>query len=289
MASFKIVTDSTTDFPSSYYKEHNVGKICLSCILDGETYNKENPLDINKFYQRLSEGAMPTTSQVNPDEAKKELKKYLKESKDILYIAFSSGLSGTYQSGIIAADELMEEDPDANIIVIDSLCASLGEGLLVHKAVQLADEGKDINEVAYYIKNNLQHLCHVFTVDDLFHLQRGGRISKATAVVGSMINIKPLLHVDDEGRLTSIGKCRGRKKSLIALVDLMEERLGVYKDSKEPCFISHSNCLEDAKFVAATIKERLGIETEIIDFIGPVIGTHTGIGTVALFFWGEHR
>ena len=289
MALFKLVTDSTADLPADYYVKHNVGCMYLSVIMEGQTYNKQNPIDIQSFYEKLGSGSMPTTSQINPDEAKNELTEYLKENKNILYIAFSSGLSGSYQSGCIAAEEIMEENPDANIVVIDSLCASLGEGLLVNKAVQMMEDDKTIEETAAFIKENLLHVGHVFTVDDLFHLSRGGRISKGTAVVGSMINIKPLLHVNDEGKLINIGKCRGRKKALASLVELMDERLGDYRGMDQKCMISHSNCLEDAQYVAQLVKEKFGYDTEIIDFIGPVIGTHTGIGTVALFFWADHR
>ena len=289
MALFKLVTDSTADLPADYYVKHNVGCMYLSVIMEGQTYNKQNPIDIQSFYEKLGSGSMPTTSQINPDEAKNELTEYLKENKNILYIAFSSGLSGSYQSGCIAAEEIMEENPDANIIVIDSLCASLGEGFLVNKAVQMMEEDKTIEETAAFIKENLLHVGHVFTVDDLFHLSRGGRISKGTAVVGSMINIKPLLHVNDEGKLINIGKCRGRKKALASLVELMDERLGDYRGMDQKCMISHSNCLEDAQYVARLVKEKFGYDTEIIDFIGPVIGTHTGIGTVALFFWADYR
>lgn len=289
MSDFFIVTDSTTDLPLSYYEEHNVGYMCLSCLMNDKVYNKKNPIDIIDFYNALAGGSMPTTSQINPDEAKAELLEYLKISKNILYIAFSSGLSGTYQSGVIAANEIMEEDSEANIVVIDTVSASLGEGLILHKAVELRDQGKSMKEVEEYIRANLLHQCSVFTVDSLFHLYRGGRVSKTTAVIGTMINIKPLLHINDEGKLINIGKCRGRKKSLSSLCDLMEERLGEYKNMDQKVFISHSNCLEDAETVAKEVKERFGFETEIINFIGPVIGSHTGIGTVALFFWGDHR
>ncbi len=289
MALFKLVTDSTADLPTSYYTEHNVGCMYLSVIMEEKTYNKENPIDIKTFYEKLGSGSMPTTSQINPDEAAREFREYLKENKNILYLAFSSGLSGSYQSGCIAAEEIMEEDPEANIIVIDTLCASLGEGFIVNKAVQMMEEDKTIDEVAAFVKDNLHHVGHVFTVDDLFHLSRGGRISKGTAVVGSMINIKPLLIVNDEGKLINVGKCRGRKKALASLVEMMDEKIGDYRGRDQKCMISHSHCLEDAQYVAGLVKEKFGYDTEIIDYIGPVIGAHTGIGTVALFFWADHR
>ena len=222
---FKIVTDSTADLPAEYLQEHDLGCINLSYIMDGVTYGQGQELPEKEFYALMRNGKMPTTSQVNPEEAKNHFLKYLKENKEILCIAFSSGLSGTYNSMRVAAEEIMEEQPDCRIIVIDSLCASLGEGLLVHKAVTLRDQGKSLEEVAEWVKNNRLHLVHVFTVDDLYHLYRGGRVSRATAVVGTLAGIKPKLHVDDEGHLIVIGKVRGRKKSLHALVDYMEEKM----------------------------------------------------------------
>ena len=195
---FKIVTDSTADLPAEYLQEHDLGCINLSYIMDGVTYGQGQELPEKEFYALMRNGKMPTTSQVNPEEAKNHFLKYLKENKEILCIAFSSGLSGTYNSMRVAAEEIMEEQPDCRIIVIDSLCASLGEGLLVHKAVTLRDQGKSLEEVAEWVKNNRLHLVHVFTVDDLYHLYRGGRVSRATAVVGTLAGIKPKLHVDDE-------------------------------------------------------------------------------------------
>lgn len=293
MEKYLIVTDSTTDLPKSYFEEHGVGVLHLSCLLDGETYGKDKELDINQFYSAVRSGSMPTTSQVNPEEAKEYFESVIGEYRNILCIAFSSGLSGTYQSIKLAADEVMEEHPDVLIEVVDSLCASLGEGLLVDKAVEMKENGESFESTVQYIKTHVLNLCHVFTVDDLFHLYRGGRVSRASAVLGTMINIKPLLHVDNEGKLINIAKIRGRKKSLMSLVDMMEERLGSYKEQytsgKEKIFISHSDCLEDAEAVAEEIKKRFGNDKFLIDFIGPVIGSHTGAGTVALFFWGDKR
>ena len=278
---FKIVTDSTADLPAEYLQEHDLGCINLSYIMDGVTYGQGQELPEKEFYALMRNGKMPTTSQVNPEEAKNHFLKYLKENKEILCIAFSSGLSGTYNSMRVAAEEIMEEQPDCRIIVIDSLCASLGEGLLVHKAVTLRDQGKSLEEVAEWVKNNRLHLVHVFTVDDLYHLYRGGRVSRATAVVGTLAGIKPKLHVDDEGHLIVIGKVRGRKKSLHALVDYMEEKMGSYRDQNDIVFISHGDDLPAAELVRDLVKERFGIDSFLINYVGPTIGSHSGPGTLA--------
>ena len=287
---FKIVTDSTADLPVEYLKEHDLGCMNLSYIMDGVTYGQGQELPEKEFYALMRQGKMPTTSQVNPEEAKAHFTEYLKENKEILCIAFSSGLSGTYNSMRIAADEIMEEQPDCKIIVIDSLCASLGEGLLVHKAVTLRDQGKSMEEVAEWVKNNRLHLVHVFTVDDLYHLYRGGRVSKATAFVGTLAGIKPKLHVDNDGHLIVIGKVRGRKKSLHALVDYMEEKIGSYRDQNDIVFISHGDDLPAAELVRDLVKARFGMDSFLINYVGPTtIGSHSGPGTLALFFMGEER
>ena len=289
MAQFKIVTDTTADLPKEYINEHNLGLMCLRYIINGEIYGKDKILDDKEFYSLMRAGDMPTTSQVNPDEAKELLEEYLKESKEILCISFSSGLSGTYNSARLAAEELMEERDDIRIVVIDSKCASLGEGLLVHKAVTMREEGKSFDEVCQYVKETAPHLVHIFTVDDLNHLYRGGRVSKTTAFIGTLANIKPILHVDEEGKLIPISKVRGRKKSLYSLVDFMEKQMGSFKDKNTEVFISHGDCEEDAKLVAEEIKNRFGIEEFLISYIGPTIGAHAGPGTVALFFLGDKR
>lgn len=292
MAKFTLVTDSTCDLPIDYYRAHNVELLYLSCIMDGVTYDgKTNILDEKMFYEQVRTGALPTTSQVNPEQAGQCFNEILKRDNNILYLAFSSGLSGTYQSGVIAANEIKEENPDANIVVIDTLCASLGEGLLLYYAIKLRDEDKTLEEVAEWVEAHKLNVAHAVTVDDLFHLQRGGRISKASAVIGSMINIKPMIHVNDEGRLINIGKMRGRKKALSNLLDMMEERLGSYKplDKNEMIMISHSDCEDDARAVADMIREKYGYNNFLINMIGPVIGSHTGAGTVALFFMADKR
>ena len=286
---FKIITDSTTDLPIDYFTEHNIDCMNLSYIVDGVTYGHGKELPWKEFYEMMRQGKMPTTSQVNPEEAKECFEKAVEQDKEILCLAFSSGLSGTYNSLRIAAEEVCEEHPDCRIVVIDTLCASLGEGLLVHKAVELRDAGKSLDEVAEWVNNHRLNLVHMFTVDDLFHLHRGGRVSKATAIVGTLAGIKPVLHVDDDGHLIALSKVRGRKKSLMALVDAMEEKTKNYPEKNDVVFISHGDDLEAAELVRDAIKQRLGIEKFLINNIGPTIGSHAGPGTIALFFMGEQR
>lgn len=289
MNKYKITTDNTADLPYSYYREHDIEYMYLTYQLEGINYGKNNELNCKEFYDKMRNGSMPTTSQVNSEEAKEVLRPFLEEGFDILHLAFSSGLSGSYNSVRLAAEELQEEFPERKVVVVDSLCASLGEGLFVDKAVELKEEGKTLEENAAWLEEHRKNFCHVFTVDDLFHLHRGGRVSKAAAVVGTMINLKPLLHVDNEGHLIPIGKVRGRKKSLAGLVALMEERVGSWKDKNAKIFISHGDCQEDAEYVAKLVKEKFGYETFLINTIGATIGTHSGPGTVALFFMGDYR
>ncbi len=287
MSQFIITTDTNSDLPEEYFKEHDLGVMSLKYIVDDVTYDRENPLPVEEFYAKMRGGSMPTTAQVNPEDAKEVLTEYLKQGMDILHIAFSSGLSGSYNSVRIAAEELMEEWPERKIIVVDSLCASLGEGLLVHKAVKMRDAGSSLQETADWVEAHKLEIVHNFTVDDLFHLHRGGRVSKTTAILGTMINIKPVLHVDNEGRLINIDKVRGRKKSLNALVDRMEKQIQGYDN--DIFFISHGDCKEEALYVAEQVKKRFGIEECIINHVGPSIGAHSGPGTMALFFMGQPR
>lgn len=288
---FKLVTDNTADLPQEYLKEHHVDYMVLSYIVDGVAYGKEKELDWKEFYAMMREGKMPTTSQANPEEAKAFFEECIMESNEILYLAFSSGLSGTFNNARIAAEEVMEEHPEVKITVIDSLCASLGEGLFVHKAVKMRDAGKTMEETAQWLTDHVQNFVHAFTVDDLFHLYRGGRVSRTTAIIGTLASIKPRLHVDHEGHLIVIGKVRGRKKSLNALVDYMEEKMGSWaqENRDDYIFISHGDALEDAEYVRDQIKERFGMERFLISNIGPTIGAHSGPGTIALFFMGEER
>ncbi len=292
MTDFLIVTDSTADFPEEYLKEHGIECLNLCYMIGGETYGGDTGkyLDNITFYEMMRNGDIPTTSQLNPEEAKNHFEEYISRGyKQILYLAFSSGLSGTFNSASVAAKMVMEEHPDCKIMVIDSLSASMGEALFVHYGVKLKEEGRTMEETAKWLSDNIQHFIHIFTVDDLNHLYRGGRVSKATAIIGTLAGIKPILHVDSSGHLVPIDKVRGRRKSLLKLVDYMEEKLGSYRDKNEIIFISHGDALSDAEIVEEEIKKRFGIDRFLIHHIGPTIGAHSGPGTIALFFMGEER
>lgn len=287
MNEFVIVSDSTVDLPKEYLQSKQVPIISLSYIMDGVTYEEMDGLSHKEFFEKLRAGSLPTTSQINPEQAREALEPFAKEGKDILYIGFSSGLSGSYNSVRMAAEDLKEEYPDINIIAIDSLCACMGEGLLLYKALELKEHGMSMEEIAKWVEANKLHICHNVTVDDLNHLHRGGRISKTTAVVGSMIKIKPIIHMSDEGKLVVIGKERGRKKSLVSIVDRMEKQMQGYDN--DIVMITHGDCIEDAEFVKKQVEERFGIHNVMTNGIGSVIGSHTGAGVVAVFFMGDKR
>ena len=230
---------------------------------------------------------MSTTTQVNSEEFLHVFTPLLEGGEDVLYIAFSSGLSGTCQSAVLARNELKKRFPNRRLEVFDSRCASMGEGLLVWHAAKLRQQGKSLEEVLAWLKENVLRLCHWFTVDDLNHLKRGGRVSTATALVGTMLGIKPVLHVDDEGHLIPVSKVRGRRQSLDSLVKHMQET--AMDPAGQMVFISHGDCLEDARYVEEQVRQRLGVQEVRVGYIGPVIGAHSGPGTVALFFLGKER
>lgn len=291
MAEYIISTDTSCDFPLEYVKQHQLPLITLFYSIDGVTGENGCPSSdvLKNFYDKMRAGSMTKTQQASIEDTEKVFREILKEGKDILHIAFSSGLSGTANAARLAAENMMEEFPGRKIIVIDSLCASLGQGLLVDYALKLQQQGKTMEETAKWLEDHIQNICHLFTVEDLKYLQRGGRISKTTALVGTMIGIKPVLHVDPEGKLVSISKVRGRKQSIQALVNKMEENIGKYRDEKQPIFISHGDCIEDANYLAELVKERFGYDEFLINDVGPTIGAHSGPGTLALFFMGETR
>ena len=289
MGDYVITTDNNSDLPESYFKEHNIGCVYLSYSMDDQNYTHDRFLEPHEFYERMRKGAMPVTAQANPSDVREMMEPYLKEGKDILHISFSSALSGIYNSAKIAADELAEDYPQRTVIVIDSCAASLGQGLLIHLALQKKEAGEDLDAVAKWVEENKNHIAHLFTVEDLFHLHRGGRVSKTTAIVGRMLNIKPVLHVDEEGRLISVGKSRGRKKSIQELVNLMEQKIGSRKDSCHTVFISHGDCEKDAEYLEKLVREKFPVENVIINYVSATIGAHSGPGTLALFFVSDQK
>ena len=287
MREFVISVNSTVDLPKEWLEERNIPIIPLKYTIDGETYTDMYGLTSKEFFAKLRQGQMSVTSQVNPEEAKAALEPFLKEGKDVLHLGFSSALSGTYNSMRIAGEELAEEYPEAKVIMIDTLCACLGEGLLLYKVLQLRDAGKNIDEIASWVEENKLHICHNVTVDDLNHLHRGGRVSKATAVVGTLVQIKPIIHVDNARFLQVIAKERGRKRSLNKIVDMAVEQSKGWEN--DMVMVTHGDCIKDAEYVANLAKEKLGAKDVLVNNIGTVIGSHTGPGVVALFFMGNQR
>ena len=290
MSSFVILTDSSADLSASMVQQLDVQVLPLSFVLDGHTYHDHpdnRDMDPRLFYERLRSGDMATTSAVNVAQYTEALEPLLQAGQDVLILAFSSGLSTTYNSSLIAVEELQAKYPDRKLFTVDTLCASLGQGLLVWYAAQARARGGSIEEVRDWIEEHKLNLCHQFTVDDLYFLKRGGRISSATALVGSMLHIKPVLHVDNEGHLINTGKVRGRQAALKALVDRMEHT--AIDSCSLTVFISHGDCLEDAQTVADMVKKRFGVQEVYINYVGPVIGAHSGPGTLALFYMGTDR
>ncbi len=292
MSNYVILTDSSCDLPDELVQSLELHVSPLAFIMDGKTYwnypdNREMTPD--EFYGRQKQGQMATTNAVKVCQAAEAMEPFLKQGKDVLVLGFSSGLSTTYNSFQIAAEELSAQYPDRKVFAVDTLCASLGQGMLVYQAAKLRQAGKTIEEVRDWALDYRLHQCHWFTVNDLFFLKKGGRVSAATALLGTMLQIKPVLHMDDEGHLINMGKARGRKASLNALVDKAVE-LGIDIAEQSPLFISHSDCLEDAQYVADQVRKRCGVKGEIIiNSIGPVIGAHTGPGCISIFFTGAHR
>ena len=287
MRDYVITVNSTVDLPKEWLEERHVPVVPLKYTIDGETYTDMEGLSAKEFFAKLREGKMSVTSQVNPEEAAELLEPYVKDGKDVLHLGFSSGLSGTLNSMRIAGQMLEEKYPEAKVIVIDTLCACLGEGLLLYKALQQKAMGKTIDETAQWVEENKLHICHDVTVDDLNHLHRGGRVSKTTAVLGTLVQIKPIIHMDDNGKLQVIGKERGRKKSLNKIVDMAVEQSKGWDN--DIIMITHGDCIEDAEYVAKLVREKMGIDNILINNIGTVIGSHTGPGVVAVFCMGNKR
>ena len=290
MRNFVIVTDSATDITSEMSSSLGVQTIQLEVIMDGAEPMPNDCVDAKSFYADLRAKKGATTSAINIDRFLETFGKILEEQDvDILYLGFSSGLSGTFNAGAVALNELSEKYPDRKLYAVDTLCASMGQGLLVWYAAKMQESGADIEAVRDYVENNKLNMCHWFTVDDLFFLKRGGRVSAATAVVGTMLGIKPVMHVDNAGKLIKVTTARGRKASIDALFDRMKETVFPNKEGCDTVFISHGDCEEDALYLANRIRTELGYSHIEINFIGPVIGAHSGPGTLALFFLGSER
>ncbi len=290
MKNYVIVTDSTSDLPMSIIEELGIKVIPLGFSFENENYINypdHRQLSITDFFDRIKKGERATTTLVNTAAFIELFQSVLNEGNDILYIGFSSALSGTYGSSTVAAEELREKYADTKIICIDSLSASMGEGMLVYYAAKMKLEGKTIDEVSQWVLDNRLNICHWFTVDDLNHLKRGGRINAMTATLGTALNVKPILNVDNEGHLAPQSKVRGRKKSIHALFEQMEKTC--INPEENYVFISHGDCLEDAEYLGNLIKEKLNVKEVIIDYVGPVIGSHTGQGVLALFYFGKER
>lgn len=290
MKNYVIVTDSTSDLPISIIEEFGIKVIPLGFSFENENYLNypdHRQLSLTDFYNKIKNGERATTTLVNTAAFMEIFETIINEGSNILYIGFSSALSGTFGSSTIAAEELKEKYTDAEIICIDSLSASMGEGMLVYYAAKMKQEGKSLNEVSQWVLDNRLNLCHWFTVDDLNHLKRGGRISAMTATLGTALNVKPILHVDNEGHLSPQSKVRGRKKSIHALFEEMEK--SCVNPEENSVFISHGDCIEEAEYLGNLIKEKLNVKEVIIDYVGPVIGSHTGQGVLALFYFGTAR
>lgn len=287
MNEFVIYTDSACDIDVPTLKEWNVKHISLSLTFEDEgkvLLNDE--VEPVAFYNRMREGAVAKTAAVNTESFKRAFEIDLKEGKDILYIGFSTGLSTTSNSAAIAAKQLADTYPDNRVVCVDTLAASAGQGLLVFLAKNLRDEGKSLDEIAQYVEDNKLKLCHWFTVDDLVYLKRGGRVSPAAAFVGGVLGIKPVMHVDDEGHLVNVFKARGRKAALKGLCDKFGETV-IDKDG--PIFICHADCDADVETLKEMLKTEHGANVDKVVYTGPVIGAHSGPGTIALFFLGNVR
>ena len=288
MNAYTIITDSGCDLSKEKLAASGVKELCLTFRFnDSDTEYKSGDMPIAAFYQQMRDGRVAKTSAVNYEEFREAFEEELKAGRDVLYIGFSSGLSSTSESAQVAAKELAEEYPDRKVIAIDTLCASAGEGMLVYLAAKMQAEGATVDETAAFVRERYMKMCHWFTVDDLVYLKRGGRVSAAVALAGAVLGIKPVMHVDDEGHLINMSKARGRKAAIKALaqkyVELLEDQ------EQKMYFISHSDCMEDALLLEELISQHNGQKADLITDVGPVIGAHSGPGTLALFFFGKER
>ena len=285
--SYRIVTDSCCDLPAEMYGQLGLTYVSLSVTYQGKSVNQYTEQWLKDMYAGLRAGETATTAAANPTDWQTALTPILEAGEDALVLAFSSGLSTTYQSAVIAAEELTEKYPQRKVLVVDTLCASLGQGLFAYYACQKRDAGLSLEDLYAWCEENKLHLCHWFTVDDLMYLKRGGRVSAATALVGTMLKIKPILHVDDEGHLISVSKTRGRKASIEALAEKMVQT--ALPGENDIAYICHGDCMEDAEYLEKLIKEKCGVKQVLTYYTGAVIGSHSGPGTLALFYLGTNR
>ncbi|MBP3684030.1 MAG: DegV family protein [Oscillospiraceae bacterium] len=285
---FQIVTDSCCDFTDAEYKAMNVACVPLSVMWDGQCHNHfSNESELKAFYQQMRNGLIATTSALNPDNWARAMEPFLKEGKDLLVIAVSSGISTTYQSAMIAAADLREAYPQRVIQVVDSLSGSLGEGLLLWHACRMCDAGETLSNAAAWLRDHCRRICHWVTVNDLSNLKRSGRLSSAGAIVGTMLDIKPIIKVTEEGKLVSDTKVRGRRAS----IRMLAQKFAEYRsDSEEDLVtIAHGDCPEDAEALAAILKNEYGVKHILKGYVGPVLGAHTGPGVLGLFHIGTQR
>ncbi|MDL2206714.1 DegV family protein [Eubacteriales bacterium OttesenSCG-928-N13] len=285
---YRITTDNMSDLSPAFLKEHEVEIVSLSYTIGDEVFNNTNSLTPKEFFDRMRHGAVPTSSQFNPDDASQMFDRVIEEHDcDIVHISFSTGMSGCYGSAVSGAEMTEAKYPGRRVVVIDSLCGSLGQGLLLDKALQQQKKGASMDELISWLERNKRHVCHLLTVEDIIYLYRGGRVSRTAAFVSGVLGIKPMIHVNDEGRLVPYGKVRGRKKSLFTLLDDMAKHIG--NSQNDTFYITHGDCLEDAQFMVDQVRERFGITASVIEQVGPTIGAHTGPGLIAIFFMGDYR
>jgi len=286
--SYQIVTDSCCDFTEQVLTQLNVRCVPLTVMYNGESHsNFSDEAAVKAFYDQLRSGVTATTSAANPEIWAEAMESILQNGEDILVMTFSSALSTTYQSAVIAAQELSEKYPERIIRVVDTLAAALGQGLLVWSTCKKRDEGLTLEELTAWVEENKLHLCHWVTVDDLSHLKRGGRISATTALMGTMLNVKPIIHMDDRGQLINTAKVRGRHTAMEYIAGKLGE-LGEGYDN-ETVFVAHGDCPEDAAALSQLVKEKYGVRNVYTGYVGPVIGAHTGPGVLVVFFVGKHR
>lgn len=290
MKKYVLITDSCIDLPLEIVERYEMVVLPLSVNINGKEYKNyldEREIKFKKFYDMLREKAKTSTSMATPNDFIETFEKYVEQGYDILSISFSSNLSGTYNSSLIAKAELEEKYPDNKIITIDSLCASMGQGLLLTYAGKLREEGKSIDEVAAWVEENKLNICHLFTVGDLNHLRRGGRLSYSKALIAQVLRIKPVLHVNKEGKLVQVGIARGRQSSIKSLIDRLKKT--IQNPEEQIIYISHGDCLEEVEKIKEKIKNELNPKEIVINYIGPVIGSHSGLDTIAIFYLGNDR